>query len=77
MYSTTWDKTEKKLTLSRFTKPDWSATFTYELPEPEKLELQGQMDGKAISASLKRAPEKTYELMNRGFHWIQELPFNR
>jgi hypothetical protein len=35
------------------------------------------MDGKAISASLKRAPEKRYELMNRGFHWVQELPYNR
>ena len=35
------------------------------------------MDGKAIIATLKRAPEKPYELMNRGFHWIQELPYNR
>ena len=35
------------------------------------------MDGKEISATLKPAPEKSYELMNRGFHWIQELPYNR
>ena len=35
------------------------------------------MDGKAISATLKPAPEKHYELMTRGFHWIQEMPYNR
>ena len=30
-----------------------------------------------LCASLKRAPEKQYELMSRGFHWIQEMPYNR
>ena len=76
-YKVTWNSPENKFTLSKFSKPEWSAAFTYELQEPDKLELKGQMDDKAIIASLKRAPEKTYELMNRGFHWIQELPFNR
>jgi hypothetical protein len=35
------------------------------------------MEGKEISATLERATEKSYELMNRGFHWIQELPYIR
>ena len=73
----TWDTKEKKFTLASFRKPNWSATFSYKFPELDKLELEGSMDGKAISASLKRAAEKQYELMNRGFHWIQELPYNR
>ena len=73
----TWDAKEKKLTLAKVRTPTWSATFSYDLPDPDNLELKGSMDGKAISASLKRAPEKSYELMNRGFHWIQELPYNR
>jgi uncharacterized membrane protein YphA (DoxX/SURF4 family) len=73
----TWDLDQKKLALSKALDPAWSASFTYELPEPDKLELRGSMDGKAISATLKHAPEKSYELLNRGFHWIQELPYNR
>jgi hypothetical protein len=77
VYSITWNTAERKLTLAKIRMPNWSATFSYDLPEPEKLELQGSMDGKAISALLKRAPEKRHELMNRGFHWIQEQPFNR
>ncbi len=77
VYMITWDTDKKNLTLAKFRTPTWSATFRYDLSEPDKLELQGSMDGKAISASLKRATEKSYELMNRGFHWIQELPYNR
>jgi hypothetical protein len=77
VYMITWDTDKKNLTLAKTRTPTWSATFRYDLSEPDKLELQGSMDGKAISASLKRATEKRYELMNRGFHWIQELPYNR
>ena len=35
------------------------------------------MDGKAIERVAEAAPEKQYELMDRGFHWIQEMPYNR
>ena len=66
-YRITWVTQEKKLTLGKFSTPAWKATFTYSLPEPDKLELEGSMDGKAIAATLKRAPEKNYEFMNRGF----------
>ncbi len=76
-YRIAWNTAEKKLTLAKVREPAWSATFTYDLPEPDKLELQGSMDGKAVRATLKPAPEKRYELMNRGFRWIQELPYNR
>ncbi|HET6324765.1 MAG TPA: hypothetical protein VFG04_08700 [Planctomycetaceae bacterium] len=76
-YLLTWDPTEKKITLADFRKPEWTATFNYDLPQPDKLKLQGSMDGKAINATLKRTPAKQYELTTRGFHWIQELPYNR
>jgi hypothetical protein len=77
LYKLTWDTEKKKLTLAKFSTPAWSASFTYDLPEPDKLELQGSMDGKTLSATLKHAPEKSYELMSRGFHWIQEMPYTR
>ncbi len=77
VYLITWDVEPNKLTLTKVRTPTWSATFRYAVPEPDKLELEGSMDGKAISATLKRAAEKRYELMNRGFNWIQELPYNR
>ena len=31
-YRVTWVREEKKLTLARFSAPEWKATFTYNLP---------------------------------------------
>jgi hypothetical protein len=76
-YRMTWNPDSNELTLAKFGGPTTSATLVYDLPEPDRLELQGTMDGKAIVATLQRAPEKQYPLMNRGFHWVQELPYNR
>jgi hypothetical protein len=77
IYRVAWNSEEQTLTLTKFGSPTWSATFSYDLPEPDSLKLQGSMDGKTIEATLRPLPEKRYELMNRGFHWIQELPYNR
>jgi hypothetical protein len=77
VYMITWHMNEKKLTLAKFREPMWSATLSFDLPEPDKLNLEGTVDGKIVSASLKRAPEKHFELTTRGFQWIQELPYNR
>jgi hypothetical protein len=76
-YKITWDTENKKLTLGKFSSPTWSASFSFDRPEPDKLELHGSMDGKALNAALKLVPEKRFELMNRGFRWIQEQPYNR
>ena len=62
VYLITWDTAGKKLTLAKVREPTWSTTFQYDLPESDKLELEGSMDGKAIAATLKRVPEKNYEL---------------
>lgn len=75
-YQLSWKPEEKGMTLKKFSNPAWSAQFTYEVPEPEKLVLKGKFDGKKIEATLKKAPDKQYQLMTRGFHWIQEQPYN-
>ncbi len=77
IYAVTWDSAGKSLTLAKVRDPKWSTTLKYDLPEPDMLKVEGVMDGKSIAATLKRAPDKNHELMNRGFHWISELPYNR
>jgi hypothetical protein len=77
VYRIVWQGDGNEFSLSKFTGQPSSGKFNYELPEPDKLELRGSLDGKTIAATLKPAPDKRYELMNRGFHWIQELPYNR
>jgi hypothetical protein len=76
-YRMTWNTDNKELTLAKIGGSASSATFGYDLSEAEQLELRGTMDGKDIVATLQRAPEKQYPLITRGFHWVQELPYNR
>lgn len=55
----------------------WSADFTYENPEPNVLNLKGVMEGHQIEARFLRSDESQFILVNRGFHWINEYPFDQ
>jgi len=77
VYRIAWDPEIKSLTLTKLSGPKSSARLTYECQEPDALDLRGLMDGKPMVVTLKRVPVRRYELMTRGFHWVQELPYNR
>ena len=77
VYRTAWSADGNLLTLTRFTGQAWNAQLTFALPAPDKFELHGTINGKALKATFKPVPEKKYELTNRSFHWIQEMPYNR
>ena len=49
----------------------------YQVTGPDLLSLEGTFDGKKIRARLRREDPSKYTLINRGFHWINERPFNR
>ena len=40
------------------------------------ITLDGKLDGKQIHAKLHHIPEPRFLLNTRGFHWINEYPFN-
>jgi hypothetical protein len=56
---------------------DLHETWRYTLVrgEPDALVVEGSHRGKAFRAELHREPPPL--LVTRGFHWIQEFPFNR
>ena len=41
------------------------------------LRLAGEVAGARIEAVCERLEAKSFLLMNRGFHWVNETPFNR
>jgi hypothetical protein len=43
----------------------------------EEVTLEGDFLGEPARIHLVRSPEKDFLLLRRGFHWINELPFNR
>jgi uncharacterized membrane protein YphA (DoxX/SURF4 family) len=62
------------------TKPadkSWKATLTYTRPAPDQLILAGSMDGHQVEMKLKLMDRDKFNLVNRGFHWINEYPFQR
>ncbi|HEV8577724.1 MAG TPA: hypothetical protein VGX68_01480 [Thermoanaerobaculia bacterium] len=57
--------------------PEWKAAISFEQVEPEVLALEGTVDGKQIRGRFRRMDDSRFPLLSRGFHWINEWPFNR
>jgi hypothetical protein len=71
------DPATRTLTITPVQFPDASTTLTYTVADDGTLELRG-MDGEhRIDARLHRLDADDFPLMNRGFHWVSEVPFNR
>ena len=71
------DLDKKSLTLRKREDPNWNAPFTIERPDEDSIQLAGTMDGRRIEATLRRTNASQFLLTTRGFHWINEFPFNR
>lgn len=51
--------------------------LSYTQVQPGKVLLQGEFDGHPLQATLIQVPAAKSPLLNRGFHWISPVPFNR
>jgi len=69
--------TAKTLTLTKPADKSWKATFAFVRPAPDQLILNGTMDGHQVQMQLKLMDRDKFNLVNRGFHWINEYPFQR
>ena len=56
---------------------DIEANFNVRRPAPSQLLLDGIMDGHKVHMQLHLVDRDKFLLVTRGFHWIQEYPFNR
>ena len=57
--------------------PPKVTTLSFKRIGADLLLLEGPWDGETVSVQLRRLPSDHYLLMNRGFRWINEAPFNR
>lgn len=55
----------------------WKAPLTWSQEEPGLLALNGTFDGQPMQARLRRLDDSKFLLVSRGFHWINEAPYNR
>jgi hypothetical protein len=70
-----------KHTLVLATTKDTAAKFPFSYarsgPHNEQLQLDGVLRGDSLHIRLRRVDETSFLLVSRGYHWINELPFNR
>ncbi len=52
-------------------------SLAYLLNNKDELTLTGRLWGDSVDLQLKKYDINNFRLVNRGFHWINELPFNR
>ena len=71
------DMEGRTLSLGKRNDPEWKASFSFEERDPELITMDGELDGRRTYARLVRFDETQFLLNTRGFHWIQEFPFNR
>jgi hypothetical protein len=76
-YGITLEEARKTFSLKRRLEPALKASFTYQRPDPGTLIVDGTMNADRIHVVARREPDTDFLLNTRGFHWINEVPFNR
>lgn len=71
------DSVKHELALTGRFDPKDVRTLSYTKTDATHLVLTGKLGDDSVVIRLRRYDENRFPLMNRGFHWIQELPFNR
>jgi hypothetical protein len=76
-YGVSINTNDKTLALTKNDDKNWKADFHFLRAAPDQLVLDGNMDGHTIHMQLQLVDRSKFLLVSRGFHWIQEYPYNR
>jgi len=76
-FGTAIDAKTAMVTLTDRADKKWQARLHYTRPAFDRLTLEGTAGGHAATLHLVRVDEKKLLLESRGFHWVQDYPFNR
>lgn len=70
------DAKAQTLVLTRPSDKNWEADFSFARPDASHLTLDGTMDKHKIHAEFDLLDRSKFMLVQRGFHWVQDYPFN-
>jgi uncharacterized membrane protein YphA (DoxX/SURF4 family) len=76
-YTPSIDTKKNTLALTQRHANNQTLNFTFARPAPDQLILDGQLDGHKTHIQLRLEDTHKFLLLSRGFHWVQEYPFNR
>lgn len=76
-YRASINTAEKTLVLTKGADKNWKAALSFQRPVQNQLVVEGRMDDHQVHMELQLTDPNKFLLVNRGFHWIQDLPVNR
>jgi uncharacterized membrane protein YphA (DoxX/SURF4 family) len=76
-YGATFNVNDKTIALTKNGDKNWKANFRFHQVAPNRMILDGTMGGHGVHMELQQVEVNKFMLVSRGFHWIQEYPFNR
>ena len=76
-YSTDYSGGKDQVVVKRPSDQTTVAVLAYSWPDADHVVLQGTIAGDPVVIKLRKVDLSKFLLVNRGFHWINERPFNR
>ncbi|HEV3512377.1 MAG TPA: hypothetical protein VGS05_11780, partial [Candidatus Sulfotelmatobacter sp.] len=73
-YGTKYDPAKNSVTLTGENSKTPDGALVYSRPDAEHLELRGNFKSQPVAIELRKVDASKFELMSRGFHWINEYP---
>jgi uncharacterized membrane protein YphA (DoxX/SURF4 family) len=76
-YDASINTNDKTMALTKGGDKNWKANFTFQRAAADQLILDGNMDSHKVHMQLHLVDRSKFLLVSRGFHWVEEYPFNR
>ena len=76
-YSFVMDTAQQKVTMQRSNSSNQELSLSYERPTADQLVFWGKSGSDTLHIIMQQYDVNNYLLVRRGFHWINERPFNR
>ena len=76
-YSFVPDTVKHKIVVNTYADTLHKYQFTYSLQKPDVMLLSGKWKQDSLHIRLRRLDHTQFLLLRRGFHWVNEFPFNR
>jgi hypothetical protein len=70
-YEARVDTSSRSIALTRRNGGPWRASFVFERPSPDRLVLDGTMDGFTLRLQLRLMDFDTFRLLNSRFRWVR------
>jgi len=77
VFTSEYDEKKNTVTVSGDPTKGQKSILSYSRPDGDHVVLQGKVGGDALVITMKRMDPSKFLLVNRGFRWINERPFNR